>query len=170
MASTSKVLPSLVFFIICVSLANAKSFKIQSRIFKGHDVQNIEQFPFMVSLFDNRCNLHVCGGAIISRRHILSSANCYSYYRKQPTHLSASIGSTKFWGKDGVIKNITGMFVHPDYDRQTFKHDLALMKTLDDIIFTNSIQPIALPIEKFTGVGQKVLMPGFGAGFVSIIF
>lgn len=160
MAGTSNVLLGLVFFIICVSLPNANSFKIQCRMVNGQNVKTNNQFPFMVSLFDNRVRTHIFGGAIISQRHILSNT-LNSYYKTKPMFVSAFIGSTRFLGKDGVIKNITDIFLHP-------KEDLALLKTLDDIVFTDSIKAIALPTESFNGVGEKVQMPGFGAGFVSI--
>lgn len=167
MALNNKTLLSVALTVVCISLANAKSFQIQPRLSRGEFAEQ-GKFPFMVSLFDNRCGIHICGGSIISDRFILSAANCYNYYKNHPKHVSASIGSNKFMGKGGVIKKITNIVLHHAFDGQNHHNDLALFKTLDSIVFTKYIKPIALPTEKYNGIGEKVLTSGFGGAHVSI--
>lgn len=170
MAVNNQILFTLVLGIVCISSTNAKAFEIQKRIVDGNFVKS-DQFPFMVSLFDNRYESNICGGTILTERYILSAAICFSqglsYYMSHPQHISASIGTTNFMGKDGVTKNISSIVRHPMYGIPKYHNDLALLKTLDKIVFTEFIKPVVLPTEPFDGIGMDVSMCGFGGDVVS---
>lgn len=167
MAVSYSLLFILSLLVICVSLANAKSFQIQSRIVNGAFAKKGD-FPYMVSLYDNRNNNHICGGAILNERYILSAAVCFKVYKHFPHYLSAEIGSVSISPKHGVHRNITKIEVHPKYRREDHQNDLAILQTLQNIIFTEFIKAIALPTERFNKTGVEVYMSGFGADAVSI--
>lgn len=159
MAAANKILFNFVFAIVCNTLTNA--------IVDGNFVEG-RMFPFMVLLFDNRFDTHVCGGSILNERYILSAAVCFSYYESHPQHLSATIGTNWLMGGNGVTKNISSVVRHPMYGIPKYHNDLALLKTLDQIVFTEFIKPVVLPTESFNGVDKDVQICGFGNDFVSI--
>lgn len=52
-------------------------------------------------------------------------------------------GST--WRKNGTIIPIAEVIPHPQYDSPRFDKDVAVMKTVEPIEFTDVIQPVKLP-------------------------
>lgn len=51
--------------------------QFSNRIF-GSDITDIGEFPWMVLLLYNNTRKYGCGGALISRRYVLTAAHCVS--------------------------------------------------------------------------------------------
>lgn len=49
-----------------------------SKILGGEPVESSEEFPWMVSIQAKRGGGHLCGGFVVSRRHIISAAHCFA--------------------------------------------------------------------------------------------
>lgn len=144
----------------CVALVNSKSFKIQPRIAGGNDA-TANQFPYSVGIFLE--GLIISGGAIIGERHILTSAVAAEAGKENPNDFAVILG-TPDDEESTVSMGIDRISVHPRFREKTLKSNLALFRTAEKIIFSEAIQPIALPkadLESDEGVLAVITGWGF---------
>ncbi|GBP51874.1 Trypsin-3, partial [Eumeta japonica] len=109
-----------------------------SRIVGGEE-STIEDHPYQVSFIVN--NSYFCGGFIVSKDYILTAAHCSQ--NVDPSTVVLRAGST--WRKNGTIIPIAEVTPHPEYDNPAFDKDVAVMRTVSPIEFTDTIQPVPLP-------------------------
>ncbi|XP_031631436.1 coagulation factor IX-like [Contarinia nasturtii] len=130
------------------------------RILGGEDAEQ-GQFPYQVSL---RCyfeKVHLCGGAIVSNRFILTAAHCTQEMYELPQYIYAVVGALKLHD-DGIVVRLSAISNHAGYDRKKCMHDIALLRTAEEIVFTNLIQPIALPTHDLPRY-EQVIVSGWGS-------
>lgn len=158
-----------IFFLILAlcaysAIVNSKSFTIQPRIVGGNDAQT-HQFPYSVGIFLEQ--LIVCGGAIIGERHILSSGACGKSLEEKPHEVVAVLGSPEVDNLEDdspFLMKIDRVYVHPRFREILMKNDLSMLRTARQIIFSETIQPVALPtadLENDEGVMAVVTGWGF---------
>lgn len=105
-----------------------------------------------------------CGGAIVSDRHILSTASCIGDVKDEDrAELTAIFGqpSQAISGEiyQALIEHIT---VHPYYNSDDFLNDLAILQTKDRIAFSEFVAPIALPnVDLQSHIGVIVRLPSW---------
>ncbi|XP_029462739.1 tryptase-like [Rhinatrema bivittatum] len=88
-----------------------------------------EAWQWQVSI--QRNGIHICGGALISKSWILSSAGCFS-----------SLGNTSEWRvslrwTNQTNLNISRIIRHPSYSLEISGYDIALVQLNHDISYTN---------------------------------
>ncbi|KAG5676876.1 hypothetical protein PVAND_006682 [Polypedilum vanderplanki] len=106
-----------------------------------------------------------CGGSILSRNFVLTSAFCLqgSEYTLviAGAHRIFEIEETQ--QRFHVEKN--SYIIHPEFIREFLHNDIALMKLGKSLIFNNFVQAIKLPSEKFSTynfIGEKTQIAGWG--------
>lgn len=67
----------------------------------------------------------------------------------------------------GTFYNISLIMSHPDYNASAISNDISLLRTSEDIIFTDFIQPIALPTHD-TSDGIVAIGSGWGGTSIFI--
>lgn len=159
---------AIAFFIGSVLVAvNCKSFEFQHRIAGGRNASKI--VPYMATLFDedNFVAIPICGGAIISNRHILTAANCVLDFVEKPNRISALIGTKNL--DEGIYIEFDEVSVHPFYDEIHSKNDISIMRSSHKFVFVdNVIEPVSLPMRDLTTKGGlKVIASGWGLSEVS---
>nr|XP_029713871.1 anionic trypsin-1-like [Aedes albopictus] len=104
------------------------------------------QFPAAVSV-DSPYNLH-CGGTILNRQHVLTAAWCVmhptSFTMINPFWLRVIAGDVNIVPASirREVRNVTHLFVHPNYNRLTGNNDLAVMRVNTMFPeFHNTIEP-----------------------------
>lgn len=147
----------------CVALVNSKSFKIQPRIVGGKDAET-NQFPYSVGIFYQ--GLILSGGAIIGERHILTSAAAAEAEKDDINEFTAILG-TPDDEESTISMGIDRISVHPRFRVKTLKSNLALFRTAEKIIFSETIQPIALPKADLEN-DEGVLAVVTGWGFLTV--
>lgn len=130
------------------------------RILGGADAKE-GQFPYQVSL-RHKDGDHFCGGAIVNNRFILTAAHCTIGSNSSPDSIHAVVGAFKRL-EGGVSYKVSEITNHPGYDREKRLNDISLLCTAEDIIFTNLIQPIALPTHDLPRYEKtEVIASGWG--------
>lgn len=157
----------LTLFVVLIATTSTKTLARSDRIINGHEAAN-GQFPFAVSLRQSRSLQHICGGAILNNRWIVSAAHCTN------RSIVAVVGLTNIpdGGKTYKLKRIVK---HPKFkwtSRQR-RSDIALLQTDHHINFVpHLISAVRLSsaateetIEKGIGL-TKVVVSGWGLGQV----
>ncbi|XP_008558326.1 chymotrypsin-2-like [Microplitis demolitor] len=133
----------VIFALIAINDGDGRSM---ARILEGTDAEP-EKFPYMVSL--RRWNNHVCGGAIISPRHILTAAHCFIGRADPPyTEGLVIVSSAAVNRYNGEIHQVKKVTPHSDYRKGTenrWRNDIAVVELKNDISENRYQKPIALP-------------------------
>ncbi|XP_053949100.1 trypsin alpha-3-like [Anastrepha ludens] len=122
------------------------------------------QFPFQVSLQDNRSGLHICGGSIISANYVVTAAHCVTNEQgvEYPvTKLMVRAGITQVY-KGGVIVGIAQIRRHPQYlSPSSINGDIALLRLTRPLTFSDRIK--AIPLARADPpTGAAVIISGWG--------
>lgn len=154
---------NLVFFAVCLVIASADTkfglSSIESRIIGGEDAEE-GQFPYQVSLRHSNNGKILCGGGIISNRFILTAAHCAE--GQSPSTIYAVAGALHL-DQGGVKLDLDKVTYHEKWNSAgTLNSDVALLRTTEEIQFTETIQPIALPTRDLQADETPVLLAGWG--------
>lgn len=84
--------------------------------------------------------MHLCGASILRNRFLLTAAHC----AKPAASIFAVVGSLHRV-KGGVAVDIDQTIQHPGWNKAQLINDIALLRTAIEIVFSETIQPIALP-------------------------
>lgn len=149
----------------CTKLSNVErptEFDPGTRIVGGEDAKE-GQFPYQVAL---RTGLgaytkHYCGGSIISQRFILTAGVCTLNLNGFPEFVHVVVG--RFHVNDGGLTlEVDKIRHHKYYMPYVSQYDIALIRTRQDIVFTNKIKAIALPKTDLPIEGAPVIFSGWG--------
>nr|XP_022914398.1 chymotrypsin-2-like [Onthophagus taurus] len=127
----------------------------QSRIVGGHDATD-GQFPYQISLRYN--GHHICGGSIIQENYILTAAHCID--GQKPDNFTIVTGSNLL-DTGGDSYQVEKIIQHPDYNSQSIKNDIALLKLTDNIHYGDKVGQIKLPSDDI-GPNVGVVLSGWG--------
>lgn len=136
----------------------------------GGEPAALGSWPWMALLgyrIDNQQGWR-CGGALISKRHVLTAAHCI-----EPSLFQVRLGELVIDdnGADGAqpidipIEKVTS---HPGY--RGSENDIALIRLARDVQFSDYIQPICLPIDDELRTKDLVNLHPFVAGWGAIRF
>jgi secreted trypsin-like serine protease len=128
---------NIITTLLTMSIANA-----QIKLTNGNDA-SLKDYPWQVSLTKNKA--HICGGSIISKRFIVTAAHCLTGLPNNFEIWAGGSGSRKMLSKQPDPKIF---YIHHDYHQwadDIKKADIALIELNEDIAFSDTIRPIALP-------------------------
>lgn len=165
----------LIFFTLCVVFATANTeydefglpadqAVINPRIVGGENAAE-GQFPYQVSLRTRLFKQHFCGGSIISSRFMVTAAHCSQGLNSKPFFVFAVVG-TLYRTSGGVSVYLEKITPHAEFSMSKLVNDISLIRTAKEIVFSTTIQPIALPTQNDEGHTQVVLS-GWGRTKVS---
>lgn len=146
------------------------SSELDTRIVGGKSAI-IGQFPHQVSLRSSYTKKHFCGGSIITPRFILTAAHCSQGGFASPSNVYAVVGAlTRLVG--GTVVHLEKITPHQKFNKTILKHDISLIRTATEIIFSRLVRPIALPTKSLPETGDvPVTISGWGlTGVNSMLF
>ncbi|XP_011504808.1 PREDICTED: chymotrypsin-2-like [Ceratosolen solmsi marchali] len=113
------------------------------RIIGGED-GNVRTHPFLVSFKYLDDFKAICGGSIISNKHILTSAQCARNVNTDAQYIRVYSGIALLEGNAGNANEIDTVFIHPAFTAEhnrdeMYLHDIAVIKVKDVFEF-NELQ------------------------------
>lgn len=97
----------------------------------GGQNADIKNYPYQVALFstDDEGNIseQMCGGSIIDRYWILTAAHCVLENAHKKQKIVASISNLSL-ASQGQIIEISDYIIHPNYDPEGIRNDIALLR------------------------------------------
>ncbi|KYB26332.1 Serine protease easter-like Protein [Tribolium castaneum] len=142
---------------------------------QGNNYNGIGAFPWVARVgFRNVLNGEIkypCTGSIINNRVILTAAHCALAKADSYKLSSVRVGE---WNSDSEIDCgeefcglpaqdvlISHVIVHPGYDKQTYRNNIALLVLRNKINYTVTAQPICLP-ETWSVTNRNGILVGWG--------
>lgn len=153
-------LSSIFLFLLAATAFQVNAAKhLQKRIVGGTKAA-ASQFPYQVSIRNTKNRMHMCGGVIINSKFILTAGHCFWKKNYSPDQIYTVVGALRYFD-NGVEYKIADYHLHPSFEPLFTLNDISLLLTASEIIFTESIQPIALPTSNVT-VGTTAIVSGWG--------
>ncbi|CAH2085419.1 unnamed protein product [Euphydryas editha] len=112
---------------------------------------------FSVSL-QNNTGHHVCGGAIISHKHLVTAAHCV--YRAKPKYIKVVVGTTNL-DERGLDYYVESIHIHDLYNYTLKLNDIAVI-AIKGLFNLEKVEMLRLD-ENELKEGETVLLTGFGA-------
>ncbi|CAH1798437.1 unnamed protein product, partial [Owenia fusiformis] len=131
-----------------------------SIITSGKEVNPPNKYRWMVYL--NISNKPICGGTILSRRHILTAAHCVVNARE----IMAQTGKHNVTVDEPrqQNRNDCAVHIHEDYNASTYNNDIAILVVDPPLEFNNVTQPIHLAESHFKDNTMNILCRVIGWG------
>nr|XP_050855236.1 chymotrypsin-2-like isoform X2 [Vespula vulgaris] len=123
------------------------------RIAGGEDSDS-KEFPFQVSLRYSDA-VHICGGALISERHVLSAAHCVCELFEEPYDDLSVVTGTRNVKRGGQVQRVKNVHCHPDYvfgAENSWTHDLVVLTNLIDLPASDTPENVSAIL---TGWGRR---------------
>ncbi|XP_077493728.1 uncharacterized protein LOC144104522 isoform X2 [Amblyomma americanum] len=121
------------------------------------------QFPWMVrlSMVVTEALELFCGGAIITKRHVLTAAHCLSNNKgEMATRGHVYYGSHDV--KQAKMVEIEKMFPHLHFKRKPWTHDIAILLVKEPFQYSEYVRPLCLPTGKLDDLSKEVVAAGWG--------
>nr|XP_022908284.1 serine protease snake-like [Onthophagus taurus] len=144
----------------------AKTFSFNPYVIKGVNAY-YEEYPHMAILgYGPSKNLEFkCGGSLISDQFVLTAAHCLESRESGPVSSvrlgDLDIASTVELAEPQNFK-VQKVFTFPEYDSESFYHDIALIKLDRPVIYTRYVKPACLQ-SKFELENNNLTITGWGA-------
>ncbi|XP_014295151.2 chymotrypsin-1-like [Microplitis demolitor] len=148
-----------IYLVLCTFGGDTKR---PSKIVNGYMAWENE-FPHQVSL--RVWGQHICGGSIISPRHILTAAHCVVDDNKHLHRNMAVLSGTndRYSLQSGQLHKVSNIIYHHGYTpSDNWRNDIAVLVLEKPMIFNSRQQPIRLPSHDIPPK-TRVMASGWGA-------
>ncbi|MBN3309252.1 KLKB1 protein, partial [Amia calva] len=130
----------------CGQIATRSQRRI-SRLDGGSDV-GLGEWPWQASVQEkvNNSYQHFCGGSIIHKLWVLTSATCVFWREPESLLVKVGVVDATSWIPNVTQEfQVTHIITHREYDPSTSRNDIALLKLHTPAVYTDYVKPICLP-------------------------
>lgn len=132
-----------------------------NRIIGGTDAE-IEDWPWQVSLLQG--GQHVCGGALVTPRWVVTAAHCFSGSKKELSRWKVVTGETYLKGLLAG-SSVDRIIINGQYDAALNNYDIAMMRLYSPVSVGVKRRPVCLPPKDF-GLLDGAMMTVTGWGYL----
>ncbi|KAL0808827.1 hypothetical protein ABMA28_012504 [Loxostege sticticalis] len=134
----------------------------------GGKVVTIEEFPHMALLGWTKLQgggySWKCGGSLISDQYVLTAGHC-AYQGKDDTVVLGAprvvqLGSSYLDDTGALVMKVLSVVTHPKYVQTRSYYDVALVKMVKPVTFSQVVKPACLGVPP--GVGEPIIATGWG--------
>ncbi|XP_031340691.1 phenoloxidase-activating factor 1-like [Photinus pyralis] len=138
---------------------------------------SLDEFPWSAQLVYNHSNAVDCSGSLVSRRYVLTSANCLS--TPFSILIGVRLGDYNVTSDRDCVQGTFGeecsdptqyflveeQIAHPAYYAGAAEHNVALLRLSNDVTYSEYIRPICLPRSsdrRELSTGRELTTTGWG--------
>ncbi|XP_074114697.1 trypsin-1-like [Cotesia typhae] len=127
----------------------------------GGSITVPHMFPWIAAIFYKGA-LH-CGGALINDRYVLTAGHCIKWIDHRGLDVGLGMHDLKS-ASEGYVIPIERVILHEDFESDYLHdtNDIALLELLRPVRFSDTIQPICLPMGGSDYSGHLVKVAGWG--------
>ncbi|MGH3087258.1 MAG: S1 family peptidase [Rubrobacteraceae bacterium] len=135
----------------------------QPQVIGGDEVPD-GKYPFVAVLYDrvygSPFKAQFCGGALIDRNSVLTAAHCVE--DTPAKRVGVTVGRTVLSSRQGKVRRVSRIHVHPKWNPRTFANDTAVLKLNKPV---KGVAPIELATESQDSLeeaGESATVAGWG--------
>ncbi|CAK1589942.1 unnamed protein product [Parnassius mnemosyne] len=132
------------------------------------------QWPWQIALYQTQTvdSKYICGGTLVTHLHVITAAHCVT--RKGSSRVVNKNTLTVYLGKHNLRTSVKGVqirlveeiIVHPQYNASSFSRDVAILKLIEPVQYTDYVRPICIwpdnQIDLNNVIGKKGSVVGWG--------
>ncbi|KAL7293808.1 hypothetical protein TKK_0012868 [Trichogramma kaykai] len=137
----------------------------EARIIGGQDA-DYNEWCWQVAILNSR-NQYLCGGALIGKRWVITSAHCVTETVKSGEAVYATLGDSDLsrrYGNPGARTiQVDTTYIHHNHNSQTLDNDIALLRLERDVELGQGVCLVCLPgRESDHRPGTRCTVTGYG--------
>ncbi|XP_076843745.1 transmembrane protease serine 4-like isoform X2 [Brachyhypopomus gauderio] len=145
--------------VISLSCSDCGEVVLEDRVIGGTETV-AELWPWQASV--QRYSQHVCGGALISTRWVISAAHCFAGRTQDLGAWRVVLGQTVMTWYGGIP--LETIVIHGHYDPVRHDYDISMLRLAWDVTPGASIHPVCLPPYQLSiKEGEELVVTGWGA-------